>query len=313
MNKKMITAILVVIAIVVALVLWPSNKAEAADLDVYGELNYKLSNDENSSGNSILKAENNSSKLGVDISEEFVTGDSTSITGFAKLELGVDTDDSGSNPFDSRLAYAGIDFGSAGKLSAGRQASPFAENISGVTDVFEVYGSGADQKLFDRDSNTIAYSSKIGMFEVDSIMKIDGESGSSGDKDGVDVWEYTVKGEFQNVKAAIGYSNDEVNDILYKGIGLSTSVAGLDVAYTHTLKDAATDVAGDEFVVSKTIGSTTFTGGYGKVESSTAYTTAGVQHSVTESLSTYAEYQGANNTGSSVDTNSFSTGIKFSF
>ena len=80
--------------------------ANAAEITPYGSFNYKWSNDENSSGVSVNKLEDNGSKIGIDIDDIGVEGQT--IIGFAKLEVGVDTDDSGSNTFDSRLAYVGL-------------------------------------------------------------------------------------------------------------------------------------------------------------------------------------------------------------
>ena len=113
------------VAIIIALVaIWSVMKpapAEAAEMKVYGSLNYMLSNNENASGVATSKAENNGSAIGVDFTSNIAEG----IDGFAKLEVDIDADDSGSSPFDSKLAYAGIDMGDAGVLSAGRQNSVF--------------------------------------------------------------------------------------------------------------------------------------------------------------------------------------------
>jgi len=305
MIKKLIAIIIAVAIAVIVFLLWPSKPAEATELDFYGSLNYKLSNDENSLGNSYMKAENNGSKIGVNINENIAEG----ISGFATVEFGLDTDDSDNNPLDSRLAFAGLDFGSVGKLSAGRQASPFTTNISGHTDVFEVYGSGADQSLFTRDTNTIAYSNTVGALTLDGLVKVDGSTG----KDGVDVQEGTVSFSEGMVSASAGISVDNVNDINYYGAGATVDLDFAKVGYTYTLKDAATDVTGNEFVVSKTIDATTFTGGYGKVEDSSAYYTAGVSHSFTEALWSYSEFQRVDNTGATIDTDSVSAGIKFAF
>ena len=107
----------------------------------YGSFNYKLSNDENSSGKSYSKLEDNGSSIGVEVIDLGAEGDT--ITGFALLEVGVDTDDSGSNTFDSKLAYVGLD-SDMGKLSVGRQSHTFADNIGGKTSIFNVYGGSSD-------------------------------------------------------------------------------------------------------------------------------------------------------------------------
>ena len=118
-NKKKIAVGVAIVAAIVAWSLFKPAPVEAAEITSYGSLNYRMGNDEDATGKSVLKAEDNGSKVGVSITEELVDG----VSGFATLEVGVDTDDTGSNPFDSRLAYAGIDMGTLGKVSAGRQTS----------------------------------------------------------------------------------------------------------------------------------------------------------------------------------------------
>jgi len=308
MRKFLSTAIIG--SLVAIFSLTACSEAEAVETKIYGTFNYKLSNDENSSGKSYMKAENNSSLIGIDASEGIGEG----ITGFAKLELGVDTDDSNNNPLDSRLAYVGLEFGMVGSLSAGRQASPFTSNVSGHTDVFEVYGSNADQNLFVRDTNTIAYSNNLGPITIDGLAKIDGSTG----EDGVDVQEGTITYQVEGVKVSGGISNDKVNDINYYGVGFTTDASSIGlpmtVGYTYTLKDAATDVTGNEVVASYSASDKlTVSAGYGKIEDSSSYYTGGASYNVTGKLSTYVEYQHANNTGSTLDTDSYSTGFKFTF
>ena len=124
------------VAIIIALVaIWSVMKpapAEAAEMKVYGSLNYMLSNNEDANGKSTAKAENNGSSIGVDFNSNIAEG----IDGFAKLEVDIDADDSGSSPFDSKLAYAGIDMGDKGVLSAGRQNSVFKGAVTSNKNLF---------------------------------------------------------------------------------------------------------------------------------------------------------------------------------
>ena len=92
--------------------------AAAAEITPYGTLNYKYSHDENSSGKAYSKLENNGSKIGIDIIEPSIEG--SSLNGIAKLEVGLDVDDSGSDTFDSRLAYVGLDNNGVA-ITVGRQ------------------------------------------------------------------------------------------------------------------------------------------------------------------------------------------------
>ena len=166
-KKWTIGAAIVVAVIVLWTVLKPA-PAEATETKVYGSLNYMLSNNENASGVATSKAENNGSSIGVDFTSNIAEG----IDGFAKLEVDIDADDSGSTPFDSKLAYAGIDMGDIGVLSAGRQNSVFKGAVTSKTDVFPEFGGSAAQKLFSRDSHTVVYSNSLGAIQFDNLVKL---------------------------------------------------------------------------------------------------------------------------------------------
>jgi predicted porin len=301
------------VAIIIALgVLWSVLKpapADAADVTMSGSLNYRLGNDEDSNGNAKLKAEDNGSAIGVKITEDLTDG----VSGFAHVEVSVDTDDTGSNPFDSKLAYAGVE-GSVGKLQAGRMDSVFKSNVTSKTDVFPEYGGGASQKLFSRDSHLIQYSTDLGGIIFDSQLKVDGDTG----KDGIDVLETaaTIPLGFANV--GVGITDDKVNEVKYYGAGITVPLAdSTDINYVYTKKDfksaSSTDVEANEITASHTIDSTKFSLGYGEIKDGTKYTTAGVTHSVTESVELYAGYEFADKTGSTTDTTGVSAGIKFTF
>ena len=109
-KKKVGLGVAVIVAVVVLWSVLKPAPAEAVEITPYGSLNYMISNNENASGVSTSKAENNGSSIGVKLSDELSEG----IEGFATLEVGIDADDNGSAPFDSKLAYAGVDMGDAG-------------------------------------------------------------------------------------------------------------------------------------------------------------------------------------------------------
>ena len=115
--------------------------ANAVEIKPYGAFNYKWSHDENSSGVAYDKLENNGSNIGIDISEPSLEG--STIGAVAKLQVGIDVDDSGSDTFDSQLAYVGI-VNNGMTLSVGRQSHPFTDNIGGKSSSFNVYGGGSD-------------------------------------------------------------------------------------------------------------------------------------------------------------------------
>ena len=301
------------VAIVIALgILWTVLKpapAEAADVSVYGNLNYMVSNNDDASGNSTAKAENNGSAIGVNITEELAEG----VTGFGKIEVSVDTDDSGSTPFDSKLAYAGIDMGNVGTLSAGRQNSVFKGAVTSKTDVFPEYGGKAAQKLFSRDSHTVQYSNQIGPIAFDNMVKIDGATG----KDGIDVYETAATMSLdESIDLGVAYSDDKVNDVKYYGAGVTVAVGDdTSIGYNHTIKDNTVtnlETKANEITGTHTIDSTTFALGYGKVEDGNAYTTFGAKKQVTEKLELYGAYEMADVSGGT-DTNGMSFGLKLKF
>jgi len=306
-NKKKIAVGVAIVAAIVAWSLFKPAPAEAAEINVYGSLNYRMGNDEDVNGKSVLKAEDNGSSIGVDISEELVDG----VSGFAKIELGVDTDDTGSNPLDSKLAYAGIDMGSLGKVSAGRQNSVF-KKVTATTDVFPEYGNKAVQKLFSRDSHTVVYSTELGGLTFDSLAKVDGSTGKSG----ADVIESTVSYDMGSLTLVAGMSDDKVNNVDYRGLGATYNLSeATTVAFNHTIKETAANLEtkANEVAVTHVIGDTTVALGYGEIKDGTAYTTVGATKSITDSFSLYAGYEMQDKIAGSKDISGMSAGIKLTF
>ena len=279
--------------------------ASAAEITPYGTFNYKWSNDEDSSGNAYNKLEDNGSKIGIDIDDIGVEGQS--VIGFAKLEVGVDTDDSGSDTFDSRLAYVGMSANNVGDLSVGRQSHPFTDNVATTASIFEVYGGSSSFSHGTRSSNSIAYSNTLGQITVDALGVVDGSSG----KDGVDSYEWSASVDVvDGVSISGGLAADEVNDIYYYGVGMTTEVSDdLSIASSYTMKDAATDLTAWEVAGSFKMLSV----GYGDKEGTGAFTTVGLSHDLSADLKLYAETEMVDNEGSAVDTQSWSIGTKFSF
>jgi len=272
-----------------------SYQTMAAEISPYGTFNYKWSHDENTSGVAYDKLENNGSIIGVDIIEDF--DEASSMSGIAKLELGVDVDDSGSDTLDSRLAYVGVENNGVA-ITVGRQAHPFA-SVS-QTGNFEVYGSNAVFKYGDRSSNTIKLDN--GSFAV--MGMIDGSAG----QDGIDLWEASLSHSVSGIDVSAGYADDVVNDISYWGAGASASIGDINIASTYTIKDAATDLVGME----ATVGWKAITIGYGDKEGTGTYLTYGLSHSMTDSLVVYAEMQ-QDDLDTGTDLQHYSVGTKFTF
>ena len=270
--------------------------AMATEIIPYGTFNYKLSHDQNSSGTAYSKLENNGSKVGVEFIDLGVEGDT--ITGFAKLEVGLDVDDGGSNTFDSRLAYVGLENSGGAALSVGRQSHPFS-NVDKTAN-FEVYGSNAIWKYADRSSNT----AKFALGGLEAMTIVDGSSG----EDGMDEWEVSYSHSLQGIDVAVGYADDVVNDISYWGAGASTNLGDLTIASTYTIKDAATDLSGME----ATVGWKDVTVGYGDKEGTGVYYTVGLSHGVSDNLSVYAEYQ-HDDVDTGTDLDHYSVGTKLTF
>ena len=301
------------VAVIVALVaIWSVMKpapAEAAEMKVYGSLNYMISNNENASGVATSKAENNGSSIGVDFTSNLSEG----IDGFAKLEVDIDADDSGSTPFDSKLAYAGIDMGGKGMLSAGRQDSVFKGAVTSKTDVFPEFGGSAAQKLFSRDSHTVAYSNSLGAIQIDNLVKVDGATGKSG----IDVYETAASMDLtDSLNIGVAYTDDKVNSIEYKGAGVTFDLTDeTSIGYSHTIKSVEStslDTKANEVVASHTIGATTFSAGYGEIVDGNKYTTFGAEKKIGENFSAYAGYE-MTDKPTGVDTTNMAAGIKFTF
>ena len=271
--------------------------ASAAEITPYGAFNYKWSHDENSSGVAYDKLEDAGSKISLDFSEASIEG--SSIGAIAKLEVGIDTDDSGSDTFDSRLAYVGLTNNGV-TLSVGRQSHPFTDNVGGKTNNFNVYGSNADFNYAARSSNSIALSSD--MLDVMAIV-----NGSSG-QDGIDEYEVTLSHSMAGLDVSVGYADDVASDISYYGAGASTSIGDITIGSSYTVSDAATDKVGME----ATVGYKGLTVGYGDKEGTGTYLTYGLSHNMTDSLSVYAEYQ-ADDLDTGTDLQHYSIGTKFSF
>ena len=270
--------------------------ANAVEITPYGAFNYKWSHDENSSGVAYDKLENNGSNIGIDISEPSIEG--STIGAVAKLQVGIDVDDSGSDTFDSQLAYVGI-VNNGVTLSVGRQSHPFTDNIGGKSSSFNVYGGSSDFNYASRSSNSIALSSDM----LDVMAVVDGSSG----QEGIDEYEVTLSHSLMGADVSIGYADDVVNDISYWGAGASTSVGDITIGSSYTVYDAATDKVGME----ATIGWKAITVGYGDKEGTGTYMTYGLSHNMTESLSVYAEMQ-QEDLDTGTDLQHYSVGTKFS-
>jgi len=298
--------------VVAVIVLWTVLKpvpAEATEMKVYGSLNYMLSNNEDANGTSTAKAENNGSSIGVDLTSNIAEG----IDGFAKLEVDIDADDSGSSPFDSKLAYAGIDLGDAGVLSAGRQNSVFKGAVTSKTDVFPEFGGSAAQKLFSRDSHTVVYSNSLGAIQFDNLVKVDGSTGESG----VDVYETAASVDISDsLNIGVAYTDDKVNSVEYMGAGITFDLSdATTIGYNHTIKEVestAVETTANEVVASHLIGATTFSVGYGEIEDGNKYTTVGAEKKFGENFSMYGAYQ-MTDVPTGTDTNDMAAGIKFKF
>ena len=308
-KKKWTIGAAIVVAVIVLWTVMKPAPAEATEMKVYGSLNYMLSNNEDANGKSTAKAENNGSSIGVDFNSNIAEG----IDGFAKLEVDIDADDSGSTPFDSKLAYAGIDMGDIGVLSAGRQNSVFKGAVTSKTDVFPEFGGSAAQKLFSRDSHTVVYSNSLGAIQFDNLVKVDGSTGKSG----VDVYETAASMDLgDKLNIGVAYTDDKVNATEYMGAGLTFDLSdATTIGYNHTIKEVEStkvETTANEVVASHLMGATTISVGYGEIEDGNKYTTVGAEKKFGDNFSMYGAFQ-QTDVVSGVDTQDMAAGIKFTF
>lgn len=308
-KKKAAIGAAIIIAGVVIWAIFKPAPAEAAEMKVYGTLNYMLSNNEDVNGKSTAKAENNGSSIGIDLSDNVSEG----VDAFAKLEVDVDTDDSGSDPFDSKLAYVGVDLGNAGVLSGGRQNSVFKGAVTSKTDVFPEYGNGASQKLFSRDSHTVTYSNNIGAVQFDNMIKVDGATGKSG----IDVYETAASTDLtDSLDIGVAYTDDKVNKVEYMGAGITFDITdATTIGYNHTIKEVestSVETSANEVVASHLIGTTTYSIGYGEIEDGNNYSTVGAEKKLGENFSMYGAFQ-QTDVVTGTDTQDAAFGIKLTF
>ena len=224
--------------------------------------------------------------------------------------IGVDTDDAGSDTFDSRLAYVGVDAGAVGAVSMGRQTNPGA-GVS-KTNIFNVYGGNATFNYADRSSNTVKYSNTVGPVTLDALAVIDGATG----KTGMDVTDISASMDIGPISVAGGMVNDKVNVIKYRLLSGSIDIAGITLASTYSVKDVVgtADLTGMEYTASTTLAGNTVSVGFQDKEGTAKYYTAGVSRDLSSSLSTYVEYQSTDLTlASSTDTSQMALGLKFTF
>ena len=288
--------------IAVAMTVLFTTAVSAAEVIPYGTFNYKWSHDENASGVAYDKLEDNGSLIGVEIIDLGVEGDT--ITGFAKLEVGVDTHDAGSDTFDSRLAYVGAST-DMGDLSVGRQSHPYTDNVATRASIFNVYGGSSDWNYGSRSSNSMKFSTTQSGLTLDTIGIVDG---SSTNTNAFDEFEVTISTKLLGSDISVGYADDVNSDISYWGVAGSTDLGPITMSSSYTIYDAATDKYGLEATASYSI----FSVGYGDKEGTGVAYTAGVSHDLNESVSVYAEGE-MKDLDSGSDTTSWSIGSKFTF
>ena len=285
-----------------------SFSVNAAEMDVYGSINYMVTNNDDATGTSVTKAENNGSLIGVNFSETLSEG--TGITGFGKLEVGIDADDAGSDTFDSRLAYVGVDLGTLGAVSAGRQSHP-NDGIA-KTGVFNEFGNSAVFTVGSRSSNSAKYENSVGPISLSSMIIVDGASG----KDGIDILDYSAGMDVGPLAVSAGVATDNVNEISYQVASAGMDFNGIALNGTYSVKDnpgATADLTGMEATASFSLGDNTAHVGWGDKEGTATYMTYGIERDFTDALKGYAEFQQTDNEGSTVDTDQMAVGMKFSF
>ena len=276
----------------------------AAEITPYGAFNYKFSHDENSSGVAYNKLEDNGSKLGLDFSEPSVEG--SLIGAFAKVEMGLDTDAT-TDSLTNRLSYVGLSYDTSA-VAIGRQAHPFTDNVGGKTNIFNVYGSNADQSYAARSSQSLSLSTTQSGLTIDTLAIVDG---SSSNTDAFDEFEGTISATVFGSDISVGYADDVNNDITYYGVGATSVVGPITLGTSYTVKDNAgstADVTGIEATASISL----FTVGYQDLESTGNYYTVGVAKEIVSGVNLYAEGQ-LSDLDSGTDTQSWSLGAKYSF
>ena len=111
--------------------------------------------------------------------------------------------------------------------------------------------------------------------------------------------------------SSVGYSKDNNTEIDYMAISGSHDLGDVAISAAYSIKDnAGTETKGYEVV--GTMGNISL--GYGEIVDGDSFITAGIDHSLTDAFSVYAEYQLEQNVSSSEeDQNNYAIGAKVVF
>ncbi|BEU03617.1 phosphoporin PhoE [Agarivorans sp. OAG1] len=119
----------------------------------------------NNEGERDLRSENNSSRINLNFSRKM----SENVTARATMEYGLDNPSGNSNsPFFNRLGFIAVDHADYGSVSYGKQWSTYY-TITGVTDVFWVYG-GSAMGIYDNGD-------KVGTARANDALQYNGSFG----------------------------------------------------------------------------------------------------------------------------------------
>ncbi|MES9963789.1 MAG: porin [Candidatus Sedimenticola sp. 20ELBAFRAG] len=231
MNKKLLS-----VAIAAAMV---APVAAMADTTLYGKVdNFLISEDTASSDTWGIN--NNSSRLGVKVSEDLGNG----ITAIAQIEMLIDTSEEAlsttSAATGNRLGFVGLT-GGFGTFIMGRVGSPYQSSVN-KTDIMNVVGTDYDLDNRDRYGETMAYvspnmsgfSATVAMVSSQTSLSVDddindalilaldynngplsvgfamrdGDAAAAGD-DGLNEWGLGLKYNFGNFAVMAEYQDDK--------------------------------------------------------------------------------------------------------
>lgn len=303
MNKKLLS-----VAVAAAMV---TPVAAMADTTLYGDVNNMIVHTDDGATDT-WDIEDNSSKLGVKVSEDLGNG----MTAIAQIELSVETADDALDSTDGdsedRLGFVGLT-GGFGTFIMGRISSPYQASVN-KTDIMFHGGGELDQDGQDRYGEIMSYvTPNFGGFSATIAAIVSNNSLTAPTwEDGIDAEVITLDYNNGPLSVGLGITNYEgtVNEN-YWGIAASYNFGNFTIIGEY---QDGEDVGSDQMwglAFKAGFGNNTVYGQYNEEDSSNDdYFGIGLSHAFSKRTNAYVEYATLD-TGT--DTNTFTIGLKHEF
>lgn len=200
--------------------------AIAPEVEVTGKLLGYVESDKD--GNA--KVSSKTSEFGIKAKHDI--GNNTYV--FGQISVGVDVDSSRSSSDQLSLKYGFVGIGNPtfGELSAGKTKS-LMDDFTNKTDMFNIAGNSAFQKVDKQLTSSLKYTKKFGEFTVGAQAQFLNESNNVNQSKGMDLWIVGV-GAY-GFGATFG-SNENTKEKYY-GVGYGRKFGAFSLAGTYSIKE----------------------------------------------------------------------------